>query len=137
MAYDKPLPRPTSDTKPFWDGCRRHELHFQKCLQCDHIRWPPSILCPFCHSQDTAWIRAEGKGKIYTYAIYHRAFHKGFEQDLPYITAVIELKEGPHFLSNIIDCDPEAVHINMAVELAWEDRVEQFSIPKFRPVKTS
>jgi uncharacterized OB-fold protein len=76
---------------------------------------------------------ASGKGKIYTFAVYHRAYHPGFQKDLPYVTAVIELEEGPHFLSNIIGCKTDEVRCDMPVEVVWEDINEEFSLPKFKP----
>jgi uncharacterized OB-fold protein len=134
MAYEKPLPQPNADTKPFWDGCREHQLRFQKCGDCGHVRWPPSIVCPMCYSSSTTWILANGKGKLYTYVIYHRAYHKAFENDLPYVTGIVELEEGPHILSNIIDCDSNGLQCDMPVEVVWEDINEEFSLPKFRPI---
>ena len=63
--YGKPLPNPTGDTKPFWDYCKKHELRMQKCTQCGYIRYPPSIVCPKCHSMETEWVRLSGKGKVF------------------------------------------------------------------------
>ncbi len=134
MAYQKPLPQPNADDKFFWDGCKEHKLLFQKCLNCGLLRWPPSIICPNCHSNDTEVVEGTGKGKIYTYAVYHQAYHPGFESEVPYITAVIELEDGPHFLSNIIGCEPDEVECDMPVEVAWEDITREFSLPKFKPV---
>ena len=134
MSDKKPLPQPNADTAPFWDGCREHELRFQKCAECGHIRWPASILCPTCHSQKTLWVTAKGRGKIYSYVIYHRAYHPGFEKDVPYVVALVELDEGPRMLTNIIGCRKEAVQCDMPVEVEWEDMEENISLPKFRPV---
>jgi uncharacterized OB-fold protein len=133
MTYQKPLPQPNADDKSFWDGCREHRLLFQKCPDCGLIRWPPSMLCPNCHSHDTELVQSNGKGTVYTYAIYHQAYHPGFEDEVPYVTAVIELEEGPHFLSNIVDCAVHEIECNMPVEVVWEDIAEEFSLPKFRP----
>ena len=133
MSYNKPLPRPNADTQPFWDACRQHELRFQKCLGCNHVRWPASIICPSCYSKETEWIKAGGKGTVYTYTVYHQAFHPAFKEDIPYVTAIIELEEGPHFLSNIVGCDPAEVYCDMPVEVTWEDVDENYSLPKFKP----
>ena len=80
MATEKPLPQVNPDTQPFWDGCKEHELRFQKCMDCGHVRWPPSMICPECHAAQTEWITAGGKGAVYTYAVYHRAFHPVLNQ---------------------------------------------------------
>ena len=132
MVYIKPLPQPNADTKPFWDACKEHQLRFQKCQNCGHVRWPPSIICPICYSYDTEWIVARGKGKVYTFAVYHQAYHEAFETELPYITAIIELEEGPHILTNIVACKPNELRCDMPVEVAWEDITEGFSLPKFK-----
>ena len=134
MTYQKPLPHPNADNKFFWDGCKEHKLLFQKCRNCDLVRWPPSIICPNCYSNDIEVIEATGKGKIYTYAVYHQAYHPGFEGEVPYITAVIELEEGPHYLSNIVGCEPDKVCCDMPVEVVWEDITPEYSLPKFKPV---
>ena len=133
MEYQKPLPKVNADTKPFWDACRNHELRFQKCTECGHVRWPPSILCPLCYSSNTEWIRASGKGTVFSFVVYHKAFHPAFEADLPYVVAIVELREGPHFLTNIVGCDPSEIICEMPVEVSWEDITEEFSLPKFRP----
>ena len=134
MAYQKPLPRINPDTKPFWDGCRKHVLRFQKCRTCHHVRWPPSMICPECHGRQTEWITASGRGTVYTYAVYHRAFDKAFEDDLPYVTAIVRLDEGPHLLTSITGCSPEDVRCDMPVEVDWEDVTDTFSLPKFKPI---
>ena len=134
MPYDKPLPQPNGDTKPFWDGCKKHQLRFQRCKDCKHVRWPPSIVCPMCYSDDTEWVVASGKGKVYTFVVYHQVYHEAFRDDIPYITAIVELQEGPHLLTNIVGCNPEQVKCDMPVELAWENVTEEFSLPKFKPV---
>ena len=131
MTYIKPLPQPNSDTKPFWDGCSEHQLRFQKCRDCGHVRWPPSVICPLCYSHNIDWIVACGKGIIYTFVVYHYAYNKAFEDELPYITAIIELEEGPHLLSNIVDCQPDELRCDMPVSIVWEDITEECSLPKF------
>ena len=133
MTYEKPLPQPNADDRHFWEGCKEHELRFQKCSDCGLVRWPPSIICPNCYSESMEPILATGKGKVYTFTVYHRAYHPGFAKDVPYVAAIIELEEGPHFLSNIVGCKSNEVHCDMPVEVVWEDVNEEFSLPKFKP----
>jgi uncharacterized OB-fold protein len=134
MPYDKPLPKLNTDNRPFWEGCRKHELRFQRCSDCGHVRWPPSVLCPQCHSTGINWLISKGIGRVYTFAVYHTAFHSGFATDLPYTVAVVALDEGPHLLTNIVDCRPDEVECDMPVEVIWEDVDERITLPKFRPL---
>jgi len=133
MAYQKPLPRVNADTKPFWDGSREHKMKFQKCRECGHVRWPASIICPKCYSSATDWIVSSGKGKVYSFVVHHRTFDKAFENDLPYVAALVELEEGPIFLSNIVGLNPKEVKIGLPVEVTWEDVTPELSLPKFKP----
>lgn len=134
MPYEKPLPKINADNAPFWEGCRRHELRFQQCNRCGHVRWPPSCLCPHCHCTETDWLISKGVGKIYTFAVYHTAFHEGFAAELPYTVAVVVLHEGPRLLTNIVDCRPDNVKCDMPVEVVWKDIDERITLPKFRPL---
>ncbi len=136
MDTNKPLPIPNADNKPFWDACAQHELKFQKCLVCGKIRWPAAFICPDCHSEKSDWVQVSGRGKVYSYAVYHQLFHPGFEKDLPYVTASIELEEGPRLLSNIVNCPSDQVYCEMPVILVWEDVNPEISLPKFQPVKS-
>lgn len=137
MEQRRPLPETSADTGPFWEGCREHILRFQKCADCGHVRWPPSILCPLCHCHETEWIQASGRGKVYTYAVYHQAFYEAFRGELPFVAAYVELEEGPRLLCNIVGCDPAEVRCDMPVEVSWEDVNEDISLPQFRPLPST
>jgi len=133
MNYDKPLPQIGPDNKDFWEGCRRHILQIQKCRDCGQPRWPSSFLCPFCLSKNTELFAAAGRGKVYSYVVYHVAYDPSFQDDLPYVVALVEMEEGFRLLTNIVHCDPQAVHCGMAVEISWDDVTKSVSLPKFRP----
>ncbi len=133
MEYNKPLPRINSDTEPFWSGCLRHELRFQKCIRCGHVRYPAAVICPHCLSREAGWIVSSGHGSVYTYAVYHFLYHPGFAGDIPYVVAIVELDEGPHLLTNIVKCRPEDVRCGMEVVPFWDEAAAGVTIPKFRP----
>ena len=133
MAYEKPLPIVNPDNKPFWDQCRNHRLTFQKCRECGRMRWPPSFLCPECLSEDAEWTDSRGEGSVYSFVVYHEAYHPGFKGDLPYVVALVELAEGPRLLTNIVHCEPGAVFCGMPVRIFWADVTPDISLPKFEP----
>jgi uncharacterized OB-fold protein len=85
-----------------------------------------------CHSPETEWIIARGNGKIYSYAVYHVALNAAFQGDLPYVTAVVELAEGPRILTNVIGCNRSGLQCDAPVEVVWEDVSDEFSLPKFK-----
>ena len=71
---------------------------------------------------------------MFSFVTYHRMYHKGWKDDLPYVVAVIELEEGPRLLSNITNCAPEDVKCDMAVKVVFDDVTEDTTLPKFSPV---
>jgi uncharacterized OB-fold protein len=40
---------------------------------------------------------------LYSWVIYHVAFHPEFRDRLPYNVALVELDEGPRMITNIVD----------------------------------
>ena len=78
--------------------------------------------------------KATGKGTLYSYIIHHRPA-PGFAP--PYSIAVVELDEGPRMMTNIIDCPqtPEALQLDMKVEVAFEKLDDKITLPLFRPAK--
>lgn len=133
-AASKSLPKPTPDTQPFWDAVKRHQLSLPKCKACGQLHYFPRPFCPHCFSWDLEWVRCSGKGKLYSYVINHRPA-PGFEEEAPYVIAVVELDEGPRMLSNLIDIEPtpEAVQVDMPVEILFQDVNEEMAMFKFRP----
>lgn len=133
MGYAKPLPLIDDDSRPFWEAARRHELLIHRCRLCGRHYFPASY-CHHCDADSMEWVRASGRGKVYTFTIYHTAPHPGFKEELPYAVAYVELDEGPLFLTNIVGCRNEDIRVGMPVEVAFEDVTEEVTLPKFRPV---
>jgi hypothetical protein len=131
----KPVPVVNPWARPFWEAARDHKLVIQKCKDCDQYVFYPRIACPHCFSDELTWVQASGKGKIYTYSVVVSNAPSAFVQDMPYVIAVIRLDEGVQMLSNVVDCNPEEVTCDMPVEVTFEKLDEEFTLPKFRPVK--
>jgi uncharacterized OB-fold protein len=132
--YHKPLPTPTVESKPFWDGCKQHQLLLPRCKSCGHYWFPASATCPKCLSTEWQWVKSSGKGKIYSFGVYHRLYHKGFESDLPYALVVVQLDEGPRLVSNVLGCAPDKLKCDMPVQVVFDDVTEDTTLYKFKPV---
>ena len=133
-SYRKPLPRLDEESRGYWEALARHELYVQRCRACGTTRFYPRAVCPSCLSSDTAWVRASGRGTVYTFTVTHQNQAPGFREELPYVLALVELAEGVRLMTNIVGCPPDAVRIGMAVEVVFEDVTPEVSLPKFRPV---
>ena len=104
-----------------------------RCASCLRDWFPPSLLCPHCNSRDFSWSEVSGRGKVFSYVVFHRVYHPGFAEEVPYVVALIELAEGPRMISNVIGVSPDKVECEMAVRVIFEDR-EGGTVPKFTPV---
>lgn len=139
VKYNKeyPTPRPLvdEDTIEFWTKLHEtKQLHVQKCKNCGSYSHPPRPVCHSCRQFELEWVPVSGKGRVYSYVIYHRSVHPGFE--VPYEVILVELEEGVRIVSNMVDCDPEDVSIGMPVEFVPdEDVFEDITLPKFKRLK--
>lgn len=129
----KPIPTPTHETRPFWEGCKRHELRIQQCGACGQFQFYPRLYCSKCFSERVDWVNASGRAKVTTFTIVRRPVSPAFKDDLPYVVALVTLEEGPSMMTNIVGCPPEQVAIGMPVAVTFEDWTEEISIAKFRP----
>jgi uncharacterized OB-fold protein len=130
----KQLPIITSSDKAFWEGAKRHELMVYKCSNCGTLYYPVTD-CVACGSPKMEWTRVSGKGSIYTYIVYHMAYHPAWKGDVPYNVSWIKLEEGPLLLSNVVECKNEDLFIGMPVEVVFDDVTEEITLPKFKPVR--
>ena len=123
------------EAKPFWTNLREHKLTAQRCKSCDKFfSFPPQGSCPHCLSPEYDWVTLSGKGKVYSFVTYHRAWHPAYQEKVPYNVSLIDLQEGPRLISNVVGCKHDEVKIGMPVEIVFEDR-EEYTLPQFRPLK--
>lgn len=129
----RPLPVPTPETQPYWDGAKAGELRLQRCDACAHAYFPPRPFCPKCAHRKVSWFTASGKGMLYSYVIHERPA-PGFTP--PYSIAVVQLDEGPRLMSNIVGCPqtPEALKLDMRLEVVFTPVSEKITLPQFKPV---
>jgi uncharacterized OB-fold protein len=132
-GYAKPLPAPSPITQPFWDGLRAGELRLQRCHDCRRYVFYPRSVCPHCLSRELEWVAASGRGKLYSYTIVRRAMNPAFQEDVPYVFAIVELEEGPRLTTNIVNCELEALQVDMPVKAVYDVITPEIALLKFEP----
>ena len=132
-SLPRPLPRPTEHSARFWSATDEGRFLIQRCDSCDRTTFYPKINCPACGSTTLTDIDASGRGTVYTHTVARRPTHAAFAEAGPYVIAIVELEEGPHVTTNIIECEPSDVTIGMPVELTFADPVDGIALPLFRP----
>ncbi len=133
--YKKPIPVPQVESDQYWQKAKEKELWLRKCNACNQPYFYPRDISPCCFSRNTTWIQASGKATLFTYGIVQRAPHPGFVPDVPFVTAIVELEEGPIMATNIVmeDPTPEKLQVGMALEVVFEDITDTIALPKFKP----
>ena len=128
-------PAPNRVTQPFFDSCSARAMALQRCTACDTWIFYPRSLCPHCFGADLAWEQVKGTGTLYSFIICHSPGPGFSREECPYVSAIVELDEGPRLHTNLIDVDPtpDAVRIGMRVEVVYEDCDDNITLPLFRP----
>lgn len=94
------LPKPTVDSRPFWEGCNAEQLLLQRCTQCRHVFYFARRLCPACGGSELAWEASAGRGRVYSFSEVHVPFQgPEWASQLPYTVVLVDLEEGPRMLS--------------------------------------
>jgi len=117
----------------FWEFCGQGELRLQKCESCDHLHWPVVQKCENCGERDFAWDRMSGRGKVVSWTSFERDYYRGL-LPVPYDTILVELEEGPLFMSNPQGFGWQELSPDMPVKLTFvaaEDTAGEFSLPVF------
>lgn len=133
-------PTVIDETRGFWEGTVAEELRVQVCNACGNRQLPGGPCCAACLSQDLAWRKTKGRGRVFSFTVVHQALHPTFLDKVPYVVADVALDEGPVLLSNVTDLPPDRVRIGLPVEVWFDEPAADafgvpYRLPKFRPTK--
>mgnify|MGYP003463190125 CR=1 FL=1 len=129
----KPSPAPDRFSEEFWAGANRGELVIQRCSACGRLQHPPMPVCSNCLGLDFEYVPVSGRGTVYSYTVAHHVVVPGFEEDAPYVVALVELEDqqGLRVLFNLRETPPEGVHGGMPVQVAFGPRQGEYAVPFF------
>jgi uncharacterized OB-fold protein len=122
---------PNHDT--FWEWCGKGELRLQRCDACHHLAWPAVHKCDACGERAFTWEAMSGRGKVVSWSTFQQDYYRGM-LPVPYDTILVELEEGPLFISNPLGFGREDLAPDMPVKLAFieaEDGAGRFRLPVF------
>lgn len=108
----------------FWESAKAGRLMVPHCRSCQKPHWYPRAVCPHCFSGEIDLVQASGRGTIYSFTVMRRVKE-------PYVLAFVTLDEGVTMLTNIIDCDPDALEIGQAVKVSFQPAGEDRVVPAF------
>jgi uncharacterized protein len=139
MVSQRPAPTYTPETKPFWDALNEGRFLVQQCQACKEWQFPYRGFCSNCWSGEVDEHEATS-GTVFTHSTIYKNDSPGFEDDVPYVAAMVQLDEDRgelKIMTNIVDCDPDSVHIGMPVELTFMDTAAGQKLPVFTPRRSN
>ena len=113
---------PASGSAPQWFSTRGRLL-IKRCRECGRVHHYPRPMCPFCMSDVTEWLEAQGGGIIYTFSTVR-------QKDAAFVMAFVTLDEGVSLMTHIVDCDPAQVAIGKRVRMVQREQQGQ-TVPVF------
>lgn len=128
----KPQPDVSETTRPFWDGIKSNEFRVQFDPSTGAPQFYPRSTSLVTGRTDLEWRAVSGKGTVYTYTSTLVPI-PGFEDDVPYILAIIDLEEGVRILANMVNVTEDEIEIGMPVRVAFEQRAEDVAYFCFEP----
>jgi len=123
----------TAGDRMFWEWCGKHELRLQACMNCGEILWPVVKACEHCGRDALEWRRMSGRGQVVSWCTFDHDYYRGL-LPVPYDTIMVELEEGPLFVSNPAGFTAEVIEFRKPVRLAFltcEDAAGEFELPVF------
>ncbi len=127
-----PTPRPTRRSQPYWEGCRRHQLLYQRCAECSSCGLGVASLCARCHAPSPLWEESAGLGTLYSWTVVWLPPDPSFR--VPYAPAVIRLDEGVWMMSAVIGCEPEALREDLRLTVEFHPASDDVTLAYFRPI---
>lgn len=88
----QPVPAPTAENRPFWDGMASGCLTLACCARCGRIPFPPLPRCPRCLSDALVWQELSGRARLVGWTENHLIAGP----PAPVCLAECTLEEDPH-----------------------------------------
>ena len=121
-----PAPEANPETRSFWEAAADGRLLIGKCRSCGKPHYYPRAICPLCGSDATEMVQASGRGVVYSYSVMRRV-------PVPYALAYVTLEEGVTMMTNLVDCDLDAIRIGQRVRLVFKPTDGGPPVPMFTP----
>jgi uncharacterized protein len=122
-----PAPHVYPDNEAFWQAANAGTLLVKWCRACNAPHWYPRPICPHCGNSETEFRASQGNGSIYALTITRKA------GPVAYALAYVTLEEGVTLLTNIVDCDFDALRIGDPVRVVFKAAAGGQMVPMFRP----
>lgn len=122
----KYVPETEDLNKEFFEACARGTIHLQRCDSCGEFRHPPRYYCRHCFSDQYSWQPVTGLGTIASWVTSHFTVDRGWVDELPYTSIVVQLNEGPRLLGAMRNMTEHELALGLPVMMTGETKREDF-----------
>ncbi|MHA1961605.1 MAG: Zn-ribbon domain-containing OB-fold protein [Candidatus Thorarchaeota archaeon] len=126
--------RPT--IKQYKQNIEDGDFQAYKCVSCGTIKGIPTGSCYGCGSNEMEWVRVSGNAKLVSFTVIHVAPEE-FQEEAPYIVAIVELDEGTRVTSRLVGVDPlkpKDIKLGIQLKLEYDRGSSGKTYLSFRPV---
>ncbi|WP_435405111.1 Zn-ribbon domain-containing OB-fold protein [Mycolicibacterium parafortuitum] len=115
------LPEIDDTARQYWTAGADGQLRIAFCAACARHVHPPRPRCPDC-AGILEFRVVSGDATLFTYTVAYQQFNPSVPT--PFVIALVELAEQPglRLVTNIVDCDPEALVCGMALRVRFEEQ---------------
>ncbi|HEY4331192.1 MAG TPA: OB-fold domain-containing protein [Ilumatobacteraceae bacterium] len=96
------------------------EVRLQRCSECGSWNVPARVRCPIDPAHHLVDTGIAGTGIVFSYTVTHVAMNPAAADQVPYVTTLVELSEGPRLVTHFAG-DAGVVRIGMPVTVAALD----------------
>lgn len=133
MAEHRPDRIMDGPNREFWAHCDQGRLCLQRCRACGVLAWPVVVACLTCGAGAFDWQALSGFGTLASWCSFERRYY-GELLPNPWDCILVELEEGPLFISNPLGFGVAEATLDQPVQLAFldcEDGWGPFKLPVF------
>lgn len=120
-------------TTPFWEAAADGRLVVPQCSACGRRFFTPEVVCPYCFNADWTWVGSEGRGRVYSFTVVHRAADPAHQSDTPFALAVVDLDDGWSMLARLTGVPVDEVRVGLGVRVCFEPLNDLGRVPMFEP----
>ncbi|SKA33828.1 hypothetical protein SAMN02745126_05413 [Enhydrobacter aerosaccus] len=132
-APERPLPTPTRESQPYWDGLREGRFMLQHCSACGKVRHYPRPVCPHCFSMESDWRETSPEGTVHSWTVCHHPFNFFFKQMTPYTVVLVDMAAGVRVNAPLRGIAAEDLRIGTRLRLAFDPVSKEVTLPYFVP----
>ena len=101
----RPLPELTPENEFFWTAGRDGALRVQRSIPCGALLFPPTPVCPYCHSTEIDVVEVSGRGTVTGCTVNVHQWLPAMTP--PYVIAIVALEEDDRvrLTTNVVGCD--------------------------------